>query len=305
MEIKPSYDGIDPSELTREDFDIITQNEKQTTSRDDWLKQDRYAAQPVLDYLYLGPTSAIRNHDSLREQGITMLMVVRDSRMPTSSHNADQASRELGLPVEYVRVQGGDISDLVQSLPGIIGLVNRHMLSVYHDAQQSTTDRRPGGEEGGAGGGGGGGGEEEEEGHGPAAVEAHSQQRRRGKVLITCDSGLYYSPTIIAAYLMSMYGQTLISAVDFVDKQRCGCIFDQKAKLTLRSWQMLVRPRPMTEQRHLQWVKQRQEQDKQDTPEVRRQVVAKEESPSFDYAVSETLRKRANTRKPNVGVYRT
>ncbi|KAG5930311.1 hypothetical protein E4U42_002235 [Claviceps africana] len=224
MELEPSYQGVDPSQLTREDLEIITRNSKQLAfdNAARWAHGDRYAAQAVLDYLYLGPTSAIRDHAFLTREAITMMVVVRDARMAGTLRSVDHASRELGIPVEYVRV-GGRISDLMQALPNIMGLINQHLLAVHHT--QSTAGRT------------------DQEGHGATGMRTRTEtgtgtetwRPQRGKVLLTCDSGNHHSATIAAAYLMSVYGQDLVSALQFVLLQRFSCIFDQDAKLMLRS----------------------------------------------------------------------
>ncbi|KAG5934973.1 hypothetical protein E4U53_000556 [Claviceps sorghi] len=230
MELEPSYQGVDPWQLTREDLQIITQNSKQLAfdATADWAHGDRYAAQAVLDYLYLGPTSVIRDHAFLTCQAITMMVVVRDARMAGTLRSVDHASRELGIPVEYVRV-GGGFSDLIQALPNIIGLINQHLLAV-HDAQST-----PGGTRTDAQG---------QEGNDAMGTETRRPQR--GKVLITCDSGNHHSATIVAAYLMSVYGQDMVSASQFVLLQRFSCVFEDDAKLMLRSWEEIVRARSMT-----------------------------------------------------------
>ncbi|KAG5984463.1 hypothetical protein E4U55_004683 [Claviceps digitariae] len=237
MELNPSYQGVDPSQLTSEDLQIITQNSKQLAfdGPSAWAYDDRYAAQAVLDYLYLGPTSTIRNHEFLSSQGITMMVVVRDLRTAGTLRSVDQASRELGIRVEYVRV--GDFSHLIQALPDMIGLINHHLLSVYHDAQSAM-------------------GRTAQQGPGPT-METEPRPRR-GKVLITCDSGNHSSATIVAAYLMSVFGQDMVSAVQFVLLQRFSCVFDEDTKLMLRSWEEIVRARSMTAHHHLQSAEQGQ-----------------------------------------------
>ncbi|KAG6007330.1 hypothetical protein E4U21_006141 [Claviceps maximensis] len=253
MELEPSYDNIDPSVLTSEELHIITQSSKQLAYNDSatWQYEERHSAQPVLDFLYLGPTSIIRNRNFLLYNDITMMVVVPYSRTARSLHTVDQASRELGLPVEYVRIDGGDFSSLIQTLPDIIGLINRHLLSVRRDAQSTTsrTVREP-----------------------HDGVTAETPRSLRGKVLVTCDTGNHHSATIVAAYLMSVYGQSMVSALQFILLKRFSCDFQDAAKVMLQSWEEIVRARSMTAHHRLQAVKGKEEQssvqDKEDTSPV-------------------------------------
>ncbi|KAG6077376.1 hypothetical protein E4U30_002692 [Claviceps sp. LM220 group G6] len=219
MELVPSFEAVDHSQLTSEELQVITQNSKQVAldRPSTWTYDSRYAAHAILDYLYLGPTSSIRDLESLTCQGITMMVVVRHSRMAGTIRSVDRASQELGIPVEYLRI--GGFPDLIRELPTIIGLINRHMLSYNSQFmgradqdQHMVMDRRP----------------------------------RCGKVLITCDSGNYHSATIAAAYLMSVFGQTAASATQFLTLQRLSCVFDEDAKQMLQSWEDVVRARSMT-----------------------------------------------------------
>ncbi|KAG6296728.1 hypothetical protein E4U09_001660 [Claviceps aff. purpurea] len=219
MELVPSFEAVDHSQLTSEELQVITQNSKQVAlgRPTTWTYDNRYAAHAILDYLYLGPTSSIRDLESLTSQGITMMVVVRYSRMAGNIRSVDCASQELGIPVEYVRL--GGFPDLIRELPTIIGLINRHMLSCNSQfmghadqGQHMAMDRRP----------------------------------RCGKVLITCDSGNYHSATIAAAYLMSVFGQTAASATQFLTLQRLSCVFDEDAKQMLQTWEDVVRARSMT-----------------------------------------------------------
>ena len=47
----------------------------------DWKYESRHHAQHVLPYLFLGPITAARDAKFLRDEGITMLLAVRDIRV--------------------------------------------------------------------------------------------------------------------------------------------------------------------------------------------------------------------------------
>ncbi|KAF3766792.1 hypothetical protein M406DRAFT_355363, partial [Cryphonectria parasitica EP155] len=70
IHITPSYEHSFASNLTAEDFDIITgglqQRSVSYTANQSWVYEDRRKAQTILDYLYLGPMSTVRDRDYLR-----------------------------------------------------------------------------------------------------------------------------------------------------------------------------------------------------------------------------------------------
>ncbi|KAG6031726.1 hypothetical protein E4U41_007465 [Claviceps citrina] len=213
MELRPSYEHVDPSQLTREEYRIITQDAKQLAFDHalHWAYDNRHVAQAIVDFLYLGPTSTIRNREFLAGQGITMMVVVQDLRMAGTIRCVDQASNELNIPAEYVRV--GGVSNLIQALPKIIGLINHHLLSVHRSRSMAGADQG---------------------------------RTRRGKVLITCASGNDYSAAIAAAYIMSVFGQGVVSALQFVLLQRLSCNFAEDVKRMLQTWEEITRARSMT-----------------------------------------------------------
>lgn len=98
-----------------------------------WTYEMRRAAQPVLPYLYLGPSNAARDRRFLQGAGITKLMAVRDSRLATARLLAvDDVAREMGIESECVDVAG--LGGLLRALPGAVQSINQHMLAAPTDA---------------------------------------------------------------------------------------------------------------------------------------------------------------------------
>ncbi|GAB0133071.1 hypothetical protein EsDP_00001487 [Epichloe bromicola] len=219
MELMPSYEHVDPSQLTSDDLQIITQNAKQVAIDQlaTWAYEDRRFAQAIVDFLFLGPTSIIRDHHFLKREGITMMLVVRDPRLTGTLRSVDQASEELGIAVEYVHVDGP--ADLIRGFPNMIRLINDHLLSVYHSQSRGRNDE--------------------------GQILMETCHFRRGKVLVTCDSGNHRSAAIVAAYLMSVFGQSMVSTVQFVQLKRFCCIYDEDMKRMLQSWEDILRARSM------------------------------------------------------------
>lgn len=212
LTLTPSYAAVDPRTLTPEDLRIITGGKVQEASDDyksTWRYEDRRKAQPILDFLYLGPLAVIRDHEFLRQQGITMLLAVRDASM---SHlrlvAVEKAAAELNLQSEYVDVASRN--QLIHDFPLIIARINDHLLSVYKSQLQAVNDA------------------------GNMAIDTTTF--KRGKVLVFCETGNERSAVVVAAYLMAIYGASMVSTVQFISAQRFCATFDEEMKHLLRSF---------------------------------------------------------------------
>ena len=74
-------------------------------------------------------------------------------------------------------------------------------------------------------------------------VAVHRKEGRRGRVLVTCQTGNDLATIIAAAYLMSVFGIGLVDAVNFVMAQRFCANFDEEAKRVLEVWEGILRAR--------------------------------------------------------------
>lgn len=150
-----------------------------------WRYEMRRAAQPVLPYLYLGPSSAARDPTFLEGSGITLMVAVR-------SIKAVQARPAFLNPASFVSKSGittlsfdfDSTYDFVSKLRFIIRAVNEHL-------EQTC-----------------------------AKVPMENVNDVGGKVLIFCESGNNRSPVLVAAYLMIIYGVSAFSAIHIIQSQR-------------------------------------------------------------------------------------
>ncbi|KAF5668142.1 tyrosine phosphatase [Fusarium heterosporum] len=216
--LMPSYENVDSSQLTAADVEIITQNVMQIAidRAADWSYELRRDAQKLVDFLYLGPNSVVKNHSWLASEGITMLMVTRDARMAGRKlMTVEKAAEALGITVQYVDLDGYD--KLISSFPDIIRNINDHLLSIYHLQAQGKSQ------------------------NGDIVVDPSTF--RRGKVLITCETGNDRSAAIAAAYIMAVFGKDMVTAVQFITIQRFCCSFDEDVKRKLQSWEDILRAR--------------------------------------------------------------
>lgn len=205
--ITPAPSG--PGHLAPDAVALITGNRPQAISggraSDQWQYEHRRRAQPILDFLYLGPLAVVRDHAWLQEEGITMIYAVRDGIMVGRRLvSVEKVAADLGLEVCYLDMDSRQ--ELIRSFPSAIQLINAHML------------RRHG----------------------------------AGKVLVVCETGNERSATLVAAYVMAMYGRDMVGAVQFVGLQRFCTNLDEEAKQLLLSYEQLLTAGRMTASAHVQ-----------------------------------------------------
>lgn len=221
LTLTPSYALVDPRNLTPDDLKIITGGKIQEASdnyKNTWKYEDRRKAQPILDFLYLGPLAVVRDLEFLRQEGITMLLAVRDASM---SHlrllAVEKAAAELKLQCEFVDVASR--MDLIHDFPPTIAKINDHLLRVYRSQLQAVNDA------------------------GNVAIDTSTF--RRGKVLVFCETGNERSAVVVAAYLMAIYGTDMVSTVQFISAQRFCATFDETMKHLLRTFGDILEARRM------------------------------------------------------------
>lgn len=228
--IVPSYDSIDIGNLSNEDIDIITGKRSQQASSDPlhraWVYEDRRKAQPILDFLYLGPLSVVRDRDWLQQEGITMLLAARDATMAQARlMSLEKAVDELGIEAAYVDVAGRQ--ELIRSFPAAVAKINDHLLRVYKSQAQQQVVTAANGQR-------------------QQVTAIDPSTFRRGKVLVFCETGNERSAVVVAAYLMTMYGGDLVSVIQFISAQRFCTNFDEEAKMLLQSYGDILEARRMT-----------------------------------------------------------
>ncbi|KAK3687311.1 dual specificity phosphatase [Podospora appendiculata] len=227
ISIVPSFKNVESSQLTQEDLNMITQGKTQIAydSTTTWVYESRRTAQPVLDFLYLGPASVARDRDFLTQAGITMILVARDTRMAARFMNVQRTAEALHIVTESIDTSGSH--ELIRAFPSAIQKINGHLLDVY----RSQVVHDP------------------ELGSGKAAID--SANFKRGKVLVCCESGNDRSALLVAAYLMDMFGLDLIHAVQFLSLQRFCVNLDDEAKNLLQSYEDILKAkRDVSRARH-------------------------------------------------------
>jgi len=212
----PAYKGIGGQDITREDLKIITQGQHVAVDNTQhWQYEWRRKSQSILPFLYLGPSSAARNIDALKEQGITMLLVIRDTMTAQARLlSGDKVAKQLGIDASAVDVAGNQ--ELIAAFPRAIKIINDHLISIYRQQAVSGTNTTDG------------------------IITINQQTFQQGKVFVFCESGNERSACVVAAYLMVMYGLDLVAAIQYVQSQRFCVAFDDGLKNLLFSYQDIL-----------------------------------------------------------------
>ncbi|KAI1764271.1 phosphatases II [Hypoxylon sp. FL1150] len=220
IKVVPTYENIDPASLSVEDLEIITQNHKQQLASDsayNWTYESRRVAQPILDFLYLGPSSIARDRQWLVDNGITMMLAARDSRHAGVRLMANEKlARELGIQAEYVDV--ANYNELIRAFPSAIRKINDHMLKVFREQRLTNTALQVR--------------------HGEMAIP--TGKIRRGNVLVYCETGNDRSAGVVVAYLMSVFGMPMVKACQFTHFKRFCVGLGEELRFLLKSYEDIL-----------------------------------------------------------------
>lgn len=173
----------------------------------DWNHQQRWTAQLILPFLYLGPSSMARDDVFLREQGITMILRIRT--LLTSGYKILAAmAPDQDIEIHDINVRGAQ--DLIAAFPQGIELINAHM-SAYRGQSQELSASLP-----------------------------SSATSLLGKVLVCCETGNECAPCMVAAYLMAMYTINFVKAIQIIQAQRFSAIFGDEARNMLQTYYTIL-----------------------------------------------------------------
>jgi hypothetical protein len=166
-----------------------------------WSYEMRRETQPIFPFLSLGPSSCLRDRESLCSQGFTLLLAIRNSR---SAHarlvSGDKAAAELGIQADTIDVL--DNQELISAIPRAIRRINDHLAGVDVDASGNTTAPRTG----------------------PPSLKK--------KVLVFCESGNERSAAVVIAYIMVMLNMDAGHATRLIQQHRfCVSIEDPMKRI--------------------------------------------------------------------------
>ncbi|KAL8923375.1 MAG: hypothetical protein Q9208_004645 [Pyrenodesmia sp. 3 TL-2023] len=171
----------------------------------EWKYEHRWKAQRILPFLFLGPISAARSHDFLRQNGITMVLAVRDTKSAHARLLGSKAATELNITYSTVDTAGHQ--ELIAALPRGIDTINAHLSATYQQSQDN-----------------------------PVSDKASSL----GKVLVFCESGNERSAAMVVAYIMAMFSSDVTKAIQYVQAQRFAVAFDDATKALLLNYESIL-----------------------------------------------------------------
>ncbi|KAL9028482.1 MAG: hypothetical protein Q9196_003155 [Gyalolechia fulgens] len=174
----------------------------------EWKYGQRWTAQNILPFLFLGPVTAARSRDFLRGNGITMLLAVRDTKSAHARLLGSKAAQELDIPYSTLDTTGNQ--ELIAAFPRGIEIINAHLSATYHQNQDEPT---------------------------------LTNRSTPGRVLVFCESGNERSAAMVVAYIMAMYSMDVIKAIQLVQAQRFAVAFDDPTKLLLQTYDSMLRAR--------------------------------------------------------------
>lgn len=182
----------------------------------------RRQAQPILPFLYLGPSAATRDIDALKREGITMLLVIRNTMTAAARLlSGERVANQLKIVATAVDVDGN--TELIAAFPRAIKIINDHLISAYRQRNFGGLD-----------------------------VPNTTSPPPSGKVLVFCESGNERSAAVIAAYIMAMHDLDVVGAIQFIQSQRFCVAFDDGLKNLLYNYQQLLEARKSVSAGHAQ-----------------------------------------------------
>ncbi|ROT40543.1 phosphatases II [Sodiomyces alkalinus F11] len=217
----PSNANLAALGLTQDDMSVITDGYTPQMADNDptvsWSYESRRSAQRILDWLYLGPSSAARDLDFLKKEEITMVLAIRYAvdgcarAMSFLNVGFTPATRDLGIAVECVEVKSAH--HLAAAFPAIIRKINDHILA-FHRQPDMGPIAPPGGV---------------------------SARPSRGRVLVVCETGNERSGTVVAAYLMAMFNVGVVEAICFLNIHRLSASLTAEPKHLLTAWEDILK----------------------------------------------------------------
>lgn len=166
----------------------------------EWTYNLRRAAQRILPFLWLGPWSCLSNRQWLREEGITLLLGVRDQRLAHSRLISGQrAAAEVGIETDSFDIV--DNQDLISRLPQTIRRINDHI---------------------------------------HPSVDPLTGAPFQKKVFVFCETGNGLSALVVVAYCMVMLNMSLGVALNFLHSQRFCVDFDDSMKPMLLAFEGIL-----------------------------------------------------------------
>jgi serine/threonine/tyrosine-interacting protein len=163
-----------------------------------WQYEMRRDAHNITPFLFLGPSSMAKNVSFIKDNGITLLVAARSSKLAQARASfLDPSKFASSAGIETLAFDFEDTAEFISRAKPAIRAINDHL--------GSTCARTP----------------------------IETQQDMQGKVLIFCESGNGRSALLCAAYLLVVYGLNAVTAIQAVQCQRFCIVLGDDMKNVL------------------------------------------------------------------------
>ncbi|RKU48961.1 hypothetical protein DL546_009437 [Coniochaeta pulveracea] len=204
LQLRPSGCVVTKAK-SAQSLSVVTQGRIQAATDNQlaWAWSKRHCAQRILDFLWLGPYSVVRDRDFIAREKFTMVFMVRDKKLADSGYmDVKNLSEKLGTAVDSVDVSSqAPLSSIFDSA---VEKINSHCLDRHaNQCEYVVVDGK----------------------------------RYPGKVLVCCETGNDRSAVVVAAYLMKVYEATFIEATQFVLFARFCAMFTDDKRSMLKAYE--------------------------------------------------------------------
>ncbi|RMJ26374.1 hypothetical protein PHISP_02754 [Aspergillus sp. HF37] len=165
-----------------------------------WSYSMRRGAQPVLPFLYLGPSSFLKDLDFLSGNGFTLLLAVR-SKQSARARLVSGESPAMYLGIEADTVDVTDGQELIAALPRAVRRINDHLAS-----------SEPG-----------------KSGTWPPK-----------KIFVFCESGNERSAMVVMAYVMVMFNLDFAGAINMVQQRRFSISIEERLRHLMMNFESIL-----------------------------------------------------------------
>lgn len=177
----------------------------------DWKYAFRRQSQRILPFLYLGPLASARDKTFLSQEGITLLLAVRNTvSAQAKCLDGTKIANDLGIESCSIDVPAGNYNWLSVHSQAV-QTINAHISKIYRRNTQIN------------------------KGESQTMSVDGDPSSDMGKVLVYCESGNERSAAVVAVYLLTMYDLTHIQAIQLIQMQRFCAAFDEMVKTLLKN----------------------------------------------------------------------
>ncbi|CAK45569.1 hypothetical protein CBS115989_10032 [Aspergillus niger] len=166
----------------------------------DWRYEKRRQVHQILPFLHLGPWSCLADRGWLNQEGFTLLLGIRHSRLAKAGLLSGSKAAA-ALDIMTTSVDYRDNQELTGMLPSVIRCINEHIASSAPLGLSQSTEK---------------------------------------KVLVFCETGNHSSAVVVMAYLMVMLNISPMKAMDLVQSQRLSIIVDEPASQLLLAFEAII-----------------------------------------------------------------